>query len=224
MLCSPIIKHVIYFKSKIKGVIMKLYYYKAACSLVVRIVLNELGIQFDDEEVDLRAKKTADGEDYLKINPKGAVPALQIDNGDVLTENQVILQYLADTTAGQKLLPPVADLKRYHTLEWLNYISTELHKSLGMFFNPSVPEEIKTKVVTPLIMSRFSFTNNQLAKGSYLMGEEFSLPDAYLFVMVLWARHFKMDLSEYKHLDQFMKRLDERPSVIKSLQQEQLRA
>ncbi|MFI4963202.1 MAG: glutathione transferase GstA [Legionellales bacterium] len=199
---------------------MKLYYYRSACSLVVRIVLNELGIDFQSEAVDLRAKKTANGEDYLTINPKGAVPALGLDNGEVLTENQVILQYLADTTPGQNLLPALGELPRYRTLEWLNYISTELHKSLGMFFNPSLPEDLKNDLLTPMIMLRFATINNQLSKGSYLMGEHFSLPDAYLFVMVLWANHFKMDLSSYTHLHQFMKQMEARPSVINSLKQE----
>lgn len=201
---------------------MKLYYYQAACSLVVRIVLNELGINFQDEAVDLRAKKTAGGENYLEINAKGSVPALRLDDGVVVTENQVILQYLTDITSGQKLLAPVGDLKRYQTLEWLNYIATELHKSIGMFFNPVLPEEVKTKVLTPMIMARFSYINKHLDKGPYLMGESFTLPDAYLFVMVLWAKHFKMDLSSCSHLNKLIERLHTRPSVIKSLQQEHL--
>ncbi|HAT7003150.1 TPA: glutathione transferase GstA [Legionella pneumophila] len=201
---------------------MKLYYCRGACSLVVRIILNELGLNFQDEEVDLKVKKTAGGEDFFKINPKGAVPTLVLDNGDVLTENQVILQYLADTTPGQKLLASVGESKRYHTLEWLNYISTELHKSLGMFFNPTVSEEIKSKILTPLVMTRFAYTNTRLAKGSYLMGNEFSLPDAYLFVMVSWAKYFKLDLSQFEHLTKFMDLMLARPSVAKSLQQEKL--
>jgi len=201
---------------------VKLYYYKGACSLVVRIVLNELGISFDDEAVDLRAKKTASGENFLDINPKGAVPTLQLDNGDVLTENQVILQYLADTTSKHKLLAPVPNINRYHTLEWLNFISTEVHKSFGMFFNPSTPEELKTKVLTPLILMKFSLLDKCLAKGPYIMGEEFTLPDAYLFVMVMWAGNFKIDLSPYEHLNHYIDTLKKRPSVIKSLQQEQL--
>lgn len=201
---------------------MKLYYYKAACSLVVRIILNELGYNFQDEEVDLRAKKTASGDNYLLINPKGAVPALGLDNGDVITENQVILQYLADTASAQSVLAPVGDLTRYHTLEWMNFISTELHKSISMFFNPTIPDEIKSNVLTPLIMSKFAHINDRLAKGSYIMGEQFTLPDAYLFVMLMWARYFKMDLSAYKHLMKFAEHMQTRPSVVKSLEQEQL--
>lgn len=201
---------------------MKLYYCKSACSLVIRIIMNELDLAFDDEAVDLRTKKTASGGDFLTINPKGAVPAIRLDNGDVLTENQVILQYLADTTTGQSVLAPVGDLKRYHTLEWLNYIATELHKSIGMFFNPSLPEEMKNNVLTPMILMRFNRINECLSKGPYIMGDHFTLPDAYLFVMVRWAYYFKMDLSAYKHLGQFMEIMHARPSVMKSLQQEEL--
>ncbi|KTD72993.1 glutathione transferase GstA [Legionella tucsonensis] len=200
---------------------MKLYYTKSACSLAVRIVLNELGLDFQDEEVDLKAKKTRSDENYLLINPKGAVPSLHLDNGDLLTENQVILQYLADITPGQKLLPPVGDLGRYHTLEWVNYIATELHKTVGMFFYPNLNEETKS-IFMPVISARLNYVNKRLANGPYLMGKDFTLPDAYLFVIVRWAYYFKMDLSAYKHIEQFMSIAAERPAVVTSLQQEKL--
>ncbi len=200
---------------------MKLYYTKSACSLAVRIVLNELGLDFQDEEVDLKAKKTRSDENYLSINPKGAVPALHLDDGDLLTENQVILQYLTDITPGQKLLPPVGNLKRYHTLEWLNYVVTELHKTVGMFFHPNLNEEIKN-IFLAVINTRLKYVNEHLAKGPYLMGKDFTLPDAYLFVILRWAHYFKMDLSAYKHLEQFMNVVAERPAVMTSLQQEKL--
>ncbi|WP_115707038.1 glutathione transferase GstA [Legionella sainthelensi] len=198
---------------------MKLYYTKSACSLAVRIVLNELGRTFQEEEVDLRAKRTKTEENYLEINPKGAVPALRLDNGDILTENQIILQYLADITPGQKLLAPVGDLLRYHTLEWVNYIATELHKTVGMFFHPNLQEETKNLFMS-LVMARLNYINEQLAKGPYLMGDHFTLPDAYLFVILRWAHYFKMDLSTYKNLDRFMNIVGERPAVVTSLQQE----
>ncbi|MCW8443341.1 glutathione transferase GstA [Fluoribacter gormanii] len=200
---------------------MKLYYTKSACSLAVRIVLNELGLDFQDEEVDLKAKKTSSDENYLLINPKGAVPALSLDNGELLTENQVILQYLADITPGQKLLPSVGDLRRYHTLEWVNYVATELHKTLGMFFNPNLNEETKN-IFMSVITMRLKYVNEHLATGPYLMGKDFTLPDAYLFVILRWAHYFKMDLSAYKHLEQFMNVVAERPAVVTSLQQEKL--
>jgi glutathione S-transferase len=200
---------------------MKLYYCKGACSLVVRIILNELDISFEDEAVDLRNKKTADDGNYLDINPKGTVPALGLDNGDILTENQAILQYIVDNHPSQKLLPAVGDIKRYHTLEWLNYISTELHKSMGMFFNPFVTDDIKTNILTPLVMMRLKYLNERLTHGSYLMGNAFSLPDAYLYVMLSWAHYFKLDLKSYEALNHFFEVMHARPSIIMSLKQEQ---
>jgi len=201
---------------------MKLYYSKGACSLVVRIILNESHTPFEDEAVDLRSKKTASGEDYWLINPKGSVPALGLDNGEVLTENQVLLQYIADKKANHQLLPPINDLKRYRTLEMLNYISTEVHKTFGAFFNPSIPDEIKKEVYTPLLKSRFAFLDKQLAHHDYLMGDQFSLPDPYLFVMLRWADGMKIDLSKEKNLQAFAERMKVRPAVHKSLEQEKL--
>lgn len=200
---------------------MKLYYSKSACSLVVRIVLNELNIPFADEAVDLRTKKTASGADYLAINFKGAVPAIELDDGEVITENQVILQYLADSTKGQKALAAVGDIRRYRTLEWLNYISTELHKTFGSLFNPNFPEEIKMNIIVPMLVQRFTTVSNKLANKNYIMGDEFTLPDAYLFVMLRWAQKFKIDLAACGNLEAFMVRMQERPAVIDSLAQEE---
>lgn len=201
---------------------MKLFYTRGACSLVVRIILNEIGLPFEQESVDLRAKKTESGKDYLAINTKGAVPSLILDNGDTLTENQVILQYLADNQGDHKLLPAVGDFARYRELEWLNYISTELHKTLGSCFNPGFPDEIKTNVLLPLAMQRFAFINTHLGQQPYLSGKDFTLPDAYLFVMVRWAYFFKMDMSKLPHLQAYIEKLNQRPSVKLSLEQEGL--
>lgn len=200
---------------------MKLYYARSACSLAARIVLNELGLQFEEEEVDLKAKKTHSDENYLSINPKGSVPALHLDNGDLLTENQVILQYLADTIPNQKLLAPVGNLRRYHTMEWLNFIATELHKTVGIFFHANLDEETK-KLFTSIVHTKLKFVNEHLAQGPYLMGNELTLPDAYLFVILRWTHHFKMDLSSYKNIESFMNEMAERPAVMTSLQQENL--
>lgn len=144
-----------------------------------------------------------------------------MDNGDILTENQIILQYLADITPGQKILAPVGDLMRYHTLEWVNYIATELHKTVGIFFNPNLQEETKNLFMS-MVKVRLNYINERLATGPYLMGEHFTLPDAYLFVIIRWAHYFKMDFSAYQHLEGFMKVMSERSSVVASLQQEQL--
>ena len=200
---------------------MKLYYTPFACSLVVRIILNELNLPFKEESVDLKTKKTEKGTDYLTINSKGAVPALELDTGEVLTENQVILQYLADMTHGQKVLAPVGDITRYRTLEWLNYISTELHKGFGPLFNPGVPQEVVSQQFIPKLKERFAFLNKHLAENTYIMGDKFSLPDAYLFVMTRWANNFKIDLSNLSHLNKWIELIKTHPSVIKSLQQEQ---
>lgn len=200
---------------------MKLYFYPGACSLIVRIVLNELNRVFEDEAVDLRVKKTTTGENFLAINPKGAVPALRLEDGVILTEVQVILQYLADSMANQTLLAKVGDLKRYQTLEWLNYISTELHKSLGLFYNPSLSEDVKTNLFIPLIAARFAFLNERLSESSYLMGEALTLPDAYLYVMIRWAHFFKIDLTRFTAINQFFERMNDRASVKISLKQEQ---
>lgn len=201
---------------------MKLYYTSGACSLVVRIVLNELGCDFFDEAVDLKTKLTASGTNFRDINPKGSVPAIALDNGHILTENQVILQYLVDISTGQKLLAPVGDMKRYHTLELMNYISTEVHKSIGYFFNPQISEDMKSKVLIPAILARFAFLDERLVKGPYLMGDHISLPDAYLYVMLRWAHYLKFELTPYKHLHQFFETMQARPAVKKSLIQEKL--
>lgn len=201
---------------------MKLYYSKGACSLVSRILLNELNISFNDESVDLKTKKTQSGADFLSINPKGAVPCIQLDNGDVITENQVIAQYLCDTTKEQSLLAPVGDLKRYRTLEWLNYISTEIHKTFGVFFNPTISDEVKDQSFKPIIISKFTYMDKHLKNKQYIMGNQFTPPDAYLFVMLMWSKFLKFDLSHLHDLLAFDERMKNHPSVMKSLQQEHL--
>jgi glutathione S-transferase len=205
------------------GGIMKLYFYPSACSFVVRIILNELGLAFQDDKVDLRERKTEDGRDFLTVNPKGGVPALQLDNGKVITEVQVILQYLADSNNAYQLLPAVGQLERYTTLEWMNYVSTELHKSIGLFFLPTLSEEMKATVLQPLIARRLKFINDQLSKGTYLLGDHFTLPDAYLFVMLQWAKYHKIDLSSYPKLIAYEEQLSQRPSIVKSREQEKSR-
>lgn len=201
---------------------MKLYFTKGACSLAIRILINELNLKSDYEEVDLQTKKTATQADFLKINPKGAVPVLKLDNGEYLTENAVIQQYLAEKFAAKTLLPPPPDINRYRILEYSNFITTDLHKSFGSLFNPNIPQDIKDQVFIPLIKHKFNFINDEL-KQPYLMGESFRLPDAYLFVMLLWAQKFKLDLGDLKPLSDYYKRLQKRPSIEKSLTEEGIR-
>ena len=199
---------------------MKLYYTKGACSLAVRIIINELGLESEYEAVNLRAKETASGKDFLSINPKGAVPVIQLNNGHFLTENAVILQYLADTSNATHLLPPIGDFKRYEVLEWLNYITTELHKSFGALFNPTISDELKEQVFIPLIKAKLNYVNRHLEDHAYLLGNHFTLPDAYLFVMLLWSVSFKLDLKEWAHLSRYFNELNKRASIQHSLKQE----
>ncbi len=199
---------------------MKLYYAPGACSLVVRIIINELGLESEFESVNLMTKKTEKGADYLAINPKGAVPALQLNSGEVLTENAIILQYLADASKATQLLPQISDFNRYRVLEWLNYITTELHKGIGVLFNPAMSDDLRNNLFIPLIKSKLSYVNKHLEENTYLLGNHFTLPDAYLFVMLRWALYFKLDLNEWTNLARHFTELSDRPSVQKSLSQE----
>ena len=199
---------------------MKLYYSKGACSMVTRIVLNELGVKYTTESVDLRTKQTETGADFRTINPKGAVPTLKLDNGEVLTEGQVLLQYLCDTHNGHALLPEVGHFSRYRVLEWLNYISTELHKGFGPLFNPTLPADIKAEFFIPALEARFAFLNQHLSQHEYMAGKHYSIADAYLFVMLSWAGHCGVSLSGLDALHRFIKTLKARPAVAKALSDE----
>lgn len=202
---------------------MKLYFTKGACSLACRIIINEIGISCEYESVDLMTKKTQAGLDYYTINPKGAVPVLQISQKQILTENAVILQYLADTNNAEELLPPTKDLNRYRVLEWLNFVATELHKSFGPLFHSKIPQEIKNDFFIPFIGSKLSFLNDHFEKRTYLSGSSFTLPDAYLFVILTWAMKFKFDMNKLSHLARYFKQLQNRQSIQKSLEEEGLR-
>jgi len=200
---------------------MKLYYSKGACSLAVRIVINELGLKCEFESVNLKTKQTESGGDFLSISPKGAVPVLAIDKHEVLTENSIIQQYLADTHKAAHLLPPVGDFKRYRVLEWLNFISTDIHKGFGPLFDPSIPQELKDSIFIPNIKKKLKFIEQHLAKNNqFLAGDHFTLPDAYLYVMLVWSRHFKIDIAELPHLTKYFSSLNQRPAIMQSLKEE----
>jgi glutathione S-transferase len=202
---------------------MKLYYAPGACSLIVHIMLNELGLPAEFEKVDLKVKKTETGADYYTINPKGAVPALALDNGEMLTENAIILQYLADHYKKTDLLPPVGDFQRYHVLETMNFITTDIHKSFGPLFSPDVPQELKEKVFIPNLEKKFTFLDGRLAGHDFIMSDHLTLPDIYLFVMLTWLNAFKVPLTNWKNLPRFYEMMKARPSVQKSLQEEGLK-
>jgi len=201
---------------------MKLYYAKAACSLAVRIIINEIGLDCEYESVDLKTKKTEKNKDYLTINPKGAVPALELDDKTILTENLIIQQYLVDAFKATKLCPPLGDSARYSILEWSNYISTELHKGFGNLFNPAIPSDMKEKIFIPIIKTKLNYIDKQLAKNNFITGNHFTMPDAYLFVILLWASSMKIDIKGYAYLTPYFAELHKRPSIIKSLKEENL--
>ena len=198
---------------------MILYYAKGACSQAAHIILHEAGFAHDSIKVDLKTKTTERGEDYLTVNPKGAVPALRLESGEVLTENAVVLQYLGDK-AGGFLLPPVGDFRRYRVLEWLNFVATELHKGFGPFFKP-VGEETK-QFARDLVSSKLDFVEGRIGDNSFLMGETFTLPDAYLFVILGWTGSANLELSRWPRLEAYRHRLEGRPSVRRVLEYEGL--
>ena len=199
---------------------MQLYYSPGACSLAPHILLREAGLAFELEKVDLKSKKTASGQDFLRINPRGYVPALKLDDGSVLTEVAVISQYLADLAPAAHLLP-ASGLARYRTLEWLSFIATEIHKGFGPLWNPAMPEEAK-RFARARLEDRFAHVNQALQSAPYLPGPAFSAPDAYLFVMLNWARLQKIDLAPWPALAAYQTRVAMRPSVHAALEAEGL--
>ena len=200
---------------------MKLYYTPGACSLSPHIALHEAGLAHELVKVDLRAKKTENGDDFLGINPKGQVPVLALDNGELLTEGPVIVQAIADKAAGKNLAPAAGTTERYRLQEWLNFITTELHKNFSPLFNPAIPDEVKS-IFKDRLMSKFNYIDGKLAGRDYLMGKQFTVADGYLFVMLRWADAHKMDLAGLKNLMAFKERVAARPNVQAALKMEGL--
>lgn len=200
---------------------MKLFLKPGACSLSPHIVLEELGLSYETETVDLRSKQTASGQDYLAINPKGYVPALQLDSGELLTEGPAIVQYLADLAPEKKLAPANGSVARYQLQSWLTFIGTELHKSFSPFFNPAAPQEWKD-VCRANLERRLAYTEQQLAGRDYLLGGDFTVADAYLFTVLGWALHIQLDLGRWPHLLAYQARIAARPAVVAALKAEGL--
>lgn len=190
---------------------MKLYYSAGACSLSPHIVLRELGNKFDLEAVDLGTKKTKSGKDYTKINPKGYVPALELETGEVLTEGPAIVQYLADK-ANSDILPKAGTMERYRAMEMLNFITSELHKSMGSLFDKNLPPEVR-KATIERISKRVDHLDNLLGKHPYLLGDKFSVADAYAYTVLGWGQWVGVDLAKWKNVSEFMKRMEARPAV-----------
>lgn len=201
---------------------MKLYFSPGACSLSPHIVLRESGLPFELVQVDVRAKKLKDGGgDYFQINPKGQVPTLQLDDGDILTEGPAIVQYVADKTPGAKLIPLAGDKARYRVQEWLNFTASELHKNFSPLLRPTTPEDYKP-IAKENISNRFNYVDKRLAGRQYLMGDAFTVADAYMFVMARWAGRVAIDLSVWPNFSAFHERVQARPKVQEAMKAEGL--
>jgi len=198
---------------------MKLYYMKGACSLASYISLNEAGLKFEAVAVDHKTHKTRDGEDFNAINTKGYVPALRLDNGELLTENVAVLQYIADRNPASKLAPAAGTLERYHLMEWLAYINSEVHKNFGPLFNPSSSEAVK-QYSRDNLTKRVDWLEKALGAKNFLLGEQFTVADAYLFVVLGWTSQVGIDLGRWPALKRHHERIAARPQVLAALKAE----
>jgi glutathione S-transferase len=200
---------------------MKLYYSPGACSLSPHIVLREAGLAFDAVMAPTKTHKLPDGTDYYTINPLGYVPMLELDDGTRLREGPAIVQYIADQVPNKNLAPANGTLPRYRLQEWLTFIGTEIHKSFSPLFNPNMPEEGK-KIYRERLANRFGFVNGELSGKDYLMGDHFTVADAYLYTVTRWAKPMALDLSAFPNLQAFLQRVSARPAVQEALQVERL--
>ena len=200
---------------------MKLYYSPGACSLSPHITLIESGLKFEPVMTSTKTHKLQDGTDYYTINPKGYVPLLELDDGQRLAEGPAIVQYIADQVPGKKLAPANGTMARARLQEWLTFIGTELHKGYSPLFNPATPEEYKTMVKAKLA-DRYKWVDAQLEGKDYLLGSDFSVADPYLFTVTNWAQHVGVDLSAFKNVGAFMKRMAARPAVQAAMKAEGL--
>ncbi len=199
---------------------MKLYYAPAACSQAPHIAAREAGVPIELARVEFPSKRTTSGESLYDVNPKGAVPALKLDDGDVLTENAVILQYIADQAPGSPLALPTGKA-RYHLLEWLNFIATELHKGFGPLWNPATPEEFK-QATRDALGKKFDYLQEKIGEGPYILGQRFSILDAYAFAVLNWTRIHKIDIARWPGLAAYLQRIAARPAVQETLRAEGL--
>ncbi len=206
---------------------MKLFYKAGACALAPHIVMAELNMVYELESVDLANKTCASG-DFRKINPKGSIPALLMDNGEVLTEASVICQYLADQNMESTLMPKAGTIDRYRTLEWMNFIATEIHKGFGPLFgldrliqNAEGKAEFTTSVLGNLKI-KLGLVSERLGSQKYLLGDTFTIADAYLFTCLGWGRFVGLDVSAWTNLSDYQKRISERPGVQRALKEEGL--
>ncbi|MFC4313052.1 glutathione transferase GstA [Steroidobacter flavus] len=191
---------------------MKLYYLQGACSLASLISLIEVGAKFEPVAVDRKTRKVPDGRDYNAVNPKGYVPALELDDGEILTENTAVLPYIADLKPSANLAPPAGTLARFRLQEWLGYLNSELHKNFSTLFNPSAPEAMK-QIAKDNIARRVAFIEDKLGDRPFLTGENFSVADAYLYVILSWREKLGVDISKFPKVTALYERVRARPSV-----------
>jgi glutathione S-transferase len=191
---------------------MKLYYLQGACSLASLISLIEVGAAFEPVAVDRKTRKLPDGRDYADVNPKGYVPALELDDGEVLTENTAVLPYIADLNPSANLAPPVGTRSRFRLQEWLGYLNSELHKNFSTLFNPSAPEATK-QIAKDNIARRIAFIEDSLGDKPFLLGEAFSVADAYLYVILSWRQKLGVDISGFPKVTALYERVRARPAV-----------
>jgi len=200
---------------------MKLYYSPGACSLAPHIVLQEAGLAVQAIKVSTKTHQLEDGSDYYQINPLGYVPCLVTDSGEMLRETAVLVQYLADLAPQKQLIPAHGSIARYQVQSWLNFISTELHQGLGPLFRPTTPEDYKP-VARTRVLERLQWVDSQLAGKAFLMGEQFSVADVYLFVVSGWTSHVGVDIAGFKNLTAFRERIMARPAVQAVMKEEGL--
>lgn len=200
---------------------MKLFYSPGACSLSPHIAALEAGIQLELVKVDTKTKKLANGDDFLAINPKGQVPTLMLDDGEVMTEGPVIAQFLADLAPAAHLAPTNGSKARYKLQEWLNFITSEIHKGYSPLFKPTTPEDYKP-IARAQLADRYAFIEKKLAGKQYLLGDNFSVADTYLFTVSNWAKHTGVDLSPYANVGAYLARIAARPKVQEALKAEGL--
>jgi len=200
---------------------VKLYYSPGACSMSPHIVLREAGLAFDLEKVDLGTKKTAAGADFNMVNPKGYVPALQLDDGSVLTEGPAIVQYLADMAPAARLAPANGTVERARLQEWLNFITAELHKGMGSLFSKDMPEAWR-ETVRKRLAQRLDYVEKQLAGRQFVLGGQFTVADAYLWTILSWGRYVGVDIAKWANVKAYFDRVGARPSVQAALKAEGL--
>ena len=200
---------------------MKLYYAPGACSLASHIALQETGLPFEIDALNFSTRTTAGGKDFMQLNPKGYVPALELDDGSILTEGAAILQYIADQNPEAGLAPKADSIERYRLQEWLNFISTEVHKSFSPLFNKASSDEVKSNART-MLTKRLGYIETQLANKPYLLGDHFTVADVYLFVVAGWSSHVGFDLGPFPKINAYLSRIAQRPAVQAALKAEGL--